>query len=146
VRIWRLLFISAAIFFLIVSARATAGAAELVMFESAGCSWCEKWDAEIAPIYPKTRESRIAPLRRVDLDDDLPADLKGLKAVIYTPTFVLLHRGREIGRILGYPGEDFFWALLDELMVKLAAVRNQKVAACRNNAVAGKVAPGSMVC
>jgi hypothetical protein len=27
--------------------------------------------------------------------------------------------GREIGRIRGYPGEDFFWGLLGEMIEKL---------------------------
>jgi hypothetical protein len=112
------------ILFLVPSGGAPAGAAQLIMFESAACGWCAKWNAEIAPIYPKTPEARIAPLRRVDLHGALPADLKQIKGVIYTPTFVLMHRGREIGRIVGYPGEEFFWALLEELMAKLAQVRD----------------------
>ena len=37
-----------------VAMAATANAAELVMFRRDGCSWCAKWDREIAPIYPKT--------------------------------------------------------------------------------------------
>jgi thioredoxin-related protein len=105
--------------------RALAETVQLIMFESAACSWCEQWDEEIAPIYPKTEEARIAPLRRVSVDDDLPADLAGLKSVVYTPTFVLMAGNREVGRILGYPGEDFFWALLDELMVKLARAQDR---------------------
>ncbi len=104
---------------MIMGYRAPAWAAELIMFESEGCTWCEAWDREIAPVYPKTAEARIAPLRRADIDDELPPDLAALKPVIYTPTFVLLHEGKEVGRILGYPGEDFFWALLEELIGKL---------------------------
>jgi hypothetical protein len=34
---------------------------------------------------------------------------------------VLVDRGREIGRIRGYPGEDHFWGLLGVLMKKLDA-------------------------
>jgi len=43
------------------------------------------------------------------------AHLKGLR---YTPTFVLTEGDREIGRIVGYPGADFFWALLADLLAK----------------------------
>ncbi|MDP6706203.1 MAG: hypothetical protein QF893_07670 [Alphaproteobacteria bacterium] len=96
-----------------------AAAAELVMFESTACEWCEAWDEEIGPIYPKTEEARRAPLRRVDIHDKLPADLAGLAAVVYTPTFVLVEGGREYGRILGYAGEDHFWGLLGILMKQL---------------------------
>ena len=104
------------------------------MFESQACTWCETWNAEIAPTYPKTAEARIAPLRRVDIFDDLPPDLRGLKAVIYTPTFVLMHEGAEIGRIRGYPGEDFFWPLLDELIAKLPRPENDEQLSSRRGA------------
>lgn len=97
-----------------------AKAAELVMFESDICEWCEVWNEEIGPIYPKTAEGRRAPLRRVDIYDPRPADLRGIEGVRFTPTFVLLDdRGVEVGRINGYPGEDFFWGLLSELIDKL---------------------------
>ena len=36
----------------------------------------------------------------------------------FSPTFVLTDGGREIGRIEGYPGEDFFWGLLEAMMPK----------------------------
>ena len=94
-------------------------AAELVMFEQAGCEWCEVWDQEISEIYPKTTEGKRAPLRRVDLHAERPVDLRFVKAVRYTPTFVLIDSGREIGRIQGYPGKDFFWGLLGDLIDRL---------------------------
>lgn len=94
-------------------------AAELVMFESAGCIWCATWNREVGVIYDKTAEARIAPLRRVDIDGPRPADLVGVGAIIYTPTFVLIDEGREIGRILGYPGEANFWGLLGVELKKL---------------------------
>ncbi len=96
-----------------------ANAAQLIMFEQAGCEWCEVWDEEIAEIYPKTPEGKRAPIRRVDLHAERPADLTGIKAVRFTPTFVLVDQGREVGRIQGYPGEDFFWGLLGELIERL---------------------------
>ncbi len=94
-------------------------AAELVMFESEYCEWCERWHEEIGPIYPKTWEGRVAPLRRVDVDEEWPEDLKSIRGIRYTPTFVLMEDGREVGRLVGYPGEDFFWPLLDDLLAKL---------------------------
>jgi len=96
-----------------------ASAAELVMFESDSCEWCQRWHAEIGVIYGKTAEAKMAPLRRVDVYDPVPADLSHLRAVHYTPTFVLMQDGEELGRIQGYPGEEFFWGLLAEEMGKL---------------------------
>ena len=106
---------------LLVSALAArpASAAELIMFEQANCHWCETWDAQIGPAYPKTKEGRIAPLRKVDIHSRLPADLAGIDPGRYTPTFVLVENGQEVGRIRGYPGEDFFWGLLGEMLQKL---------------------------
>jgi len=98
-----------------------ARAAELVIFEQAGCAWCEAFDREIAPIYGKTEEGLRARLRRVDTAQGLPPDLAFIETERLTPLFVLVDHGREIGRIRGYPGEDHFWGLLGVLMKKLDA-------------------------
>jgi len=91
------------------------------MFEQAGCVWCETFDREIAPIYPKTVEGQRAPLRRVNIDHTLPSDLAFLEMERLAPLFVLVEKGQEIGRIRGYPGEDHFWGLLGALIRKLDA-------------------------
>ena len=95
-----------------------ASAAELVMFESESCEWCEVWDEEIGVAYDKTIESKVIPLRKVDIDDEPHADFKHLEGLIYTPTFVVMDNGKELGRIIGYPGEDFFWQYLNEILTK----------------------------
>ena len=94
-------------------------AAELVMFDSPTCDWCAAWEREVGVIYDKTDEGRRAPLRRVNLAEERPADLKVVAGVVYTPTFVLMENGAERGRILGYPGEAHFWGLLGELIRRL---------------------------
>ncbi len=93
-------------------ARAT-GAAELVMVEEHGCMWCARWDAEISAVYPKTEAGRAAPLRRIDIRERRPDDIAFARPVTFTPTFVLVRDGVEVSRIEGYPGEDFFWGLLE---------------------------------
>lgn len=92
-----------------------ATAAELVMVEQSGCHYCAKWNAEISHIYPKTDEGEQAPLRRVDLRD-LPSDLTFKSKPVFTPTFVLMENGQELGRIEGYAGDEFFWFLLGQLL------------------------------
>lgn len=96
-----------------------ARAAELVMFEMQGCPWCVYWKREIAPKYPKTDEGKAAPLRLVDMRAPRPADLVDVAPVKAAPTFVLMHEGREIGRITGFPGEDFFWPMLAQMLEKV---------------------------
>ena len=97
-----------------------AVAAELVMVEQVGCAWCARWNDEIAPAYPKTDEGRFAPLRRVDLRR-MPEDLEIARRVTFTPTFLLVEDGQEIARMEGYPGEDFFWPLLEKMLVEHTA-------------------------
>jgi len=100
------------------------GAVELVMFDQIHCEWCARWDDEIGGIYPKTDEGEAAPLRRVDIHDDRPEDLSGIKGVVFTPTFVLVEDGAELGRIAGYPGADFFWPMLGKLLEKRAGAQD----------------------
>jgi hypothetical protein len=98
-----------------------AEAAELLMYRRAGCPWCAAWDRDIGPIYPKTAIGRRIPLRNVDLDRGEAPAIHSRGPIRYTPTFVLVENGREVGRIEGYPGEAFFWGLLEQLAEKLPA-------------------------
>lgn len=99
---------------------AAAGELELLMFEQPGCIYCAAWNAEVAPEYPLTEEGRAAPLRRLQLRDPLPEGLELVAPPVFTPTFVLVEDGVESGRIAGYPGEDFFWPLLGQLIAGAA--------------------------
>lgn len=53
------------------------------------------------------------------LTDPPIAGLTLASPVTLTPTFVLTDSGREVGRIAGYPGSDFFYPLLEDLLKKL---------------------------
>lgn len=119
----RALYRYAAALVLGLSVMVGAASAEtrLVMVEEQGCVWCERWLADIGPIYPKTAEGKVAPLQRVDLADPLPKDINFKKSLRFTPTFVLVIDGEEVNRIEGYPGEDFFWGLLG-MMLKSAHI------------------------
>ena len=59
-----------------------AGAAELVVFDSPACSYCEQCEDEIAETYPKTEEGKKPTLRRVFIHDYMPTDLRKLKPII----------------------------------------------------------------
>jgi hypothetical protein len=98
---------------------APAAAAELVMVEEPGCIYCARWNAEIAPAYPKTAEGQAAPLLRIGLNAPRPGDLVFQTPLRITPTFVLVDSGVEVARMEGYPGDQFFWPLLGAMLEKL---------------------------
>lgn len=103
---------------LCLPAAAEAPQLKLLMIEQPGCTYCARWDAEIAPAYPKTEEGQAAPLQRHQLNDPVPEGMQLTSPPVFTPTFILLADGTETGRIQGYPGADFFWPLLAGLIAK----------------------------
>lgn len=103
----------------IASMCVNARAAQLVMFQQAGCAWCEAFNREVAPVYGKTDEGALAPLRRLDIAEPLSADLAFIGRERFTPLFVLVDKGHEIGRIRGYPGDYNFWGMLGALIKRL---------------------------
>lgn len=96
-----------------IGAAPPAPADRLVMFEQKGCPYCAAWNREIGGIYAKTDEGRKLPLRRVDIADPRPQDLRSVTNIVATPTFVIIHCGKEFRRITGYIGQDQFWGLMD---------------------------------
>ncbi len=105
---------------LMVTLPAGAGlAAELLVLERAGCPYCARFDAEIGRVYDKTDEARRAPLRRIDIEKSLPEGYAFALPERITPTFVLVENGREIARLRGYPGQEFFWGMLGVMLEKL---------------------------
>ncbi|ULB11430.1 thioredoxin family protein [Cereibacter azotoformans] len=104
--------------FVLLALGAAPAAAELrlMMIEQPGCVWCEAWDREVAPVYDRTAEGQAAPLVRQQLRADLPEGVSLARPATFTPTFVLTEDGHEVGRIEGYPGDSFFWALLGQML------------------------------
>ncbi len=100
-----------------------ASARELLMFERKGCAYCLKFDHDVAPIYEKTEEGQRAPLRRVDLSNGTPGDVVLASPVRFTPTFVLVDEGREVGRITGYASDEAFWGLLGSMTDTMQGTR-----------------------
>jgi hypothetical protein len=101
---------------LLISSFSAMAETRLIMVEEDGCVWCARWNEEISEIYPKTAEGRAAPLRRIDIRAPRPDDIAFERRLHFTPTFVLVVDGAEKSRIEGYPGEDFFWGLLGQML------------------------------
>ncbi len=97
--------------------------AVLVMISDPGCPYCARWEKEVAPGYEAGEDAKIAPLVRRFRH---APDIAFIERVVYSPTFVMLVRGREVGRIVGYGGADLFWMQLAGLMedVRIALQRS----------------------
>lgn len=89
------------------------------MFERDGCVWCARWNREIAPVYDKTDEAKVLPLRRINMDRDKEPGFQLASPVRFTPTFLIVDDGREIGRITGYMNDESFWGLLGKYAARL---------------------------
>ena len=100
-------------------AAAGAQAAELVMVDMKACSYCAKFRHDVAPTYDSTAAGQMAPLRKVSPLKKWPADLAGVRPAPYTPVFILVDNGREIGRFAGYTNAQAFWAKLNPLLASL---------------------------
>jgi len=111
---------------------AAARADQLVMFQQDGCPYCAAWDQNVGRIYAKTDEAKVLPLRRVDIGAPRPRDLRAIRGVVFTPTFVVMHCGREVARITGYISDDQFWGLLDAAVKSIADNPSKGSAACAN--------------
>jgi hypothetical protein len=98
---------------------AAAAQTTLLMFEEIGCPYCEQWRAEVGVVYNKTEEGKRAPVKIILLGEALPEGVSIGAEPFYTPTFVLLDEGVEVGRIEGYPGEAFFYGLLNRMLNNL---------------------------
>lgn len=95
----------------------------LIMVEQPGCAYCAAWDDQIAPAYDRTDEGRFAPLQRADLRMGPPEGVEYDRPARFTPTFILVRDGREIARMEGYVGQDFFWPLFRDMLERHTAFR-----------------------
>lgn len=88
----------------------------LLMVESPSCVYCRMFDRQIAPIYAVAPEGRAVPLERMRLGRPAPEGVTLAYPPSATPTFVLVGPdGTERDRLIGYPGEDFFWGYLGRM-------------------------------
>ncbi|MCS6891753.1 MAG: thioredoxin family protein [Rhodovarius sp.] len=99
-----------------------AAEARLIMLERHDCPYCRRWLREVGEeAWNRSDLGRRAPLRRVDIAQGLPEDLRFLRNWRFTPTFILIARGAEIGRIIGYQSDWFFWQQAEALLARLSA-------------------------
>ncbi|MEX0956603.1 MAG: transcriptional regulator [Rhizobiaceae bacterium] len=96
----------------------SAVAAELVYVELKSCAYCMRFNRQMAHAYQTSETGRQIPLRPVNLMQRWPADLKNVDRPPYTPVFILVEDGRELGRFNGYTGPSQFNRELKRLLNK----------------------------
>lgn len=102
-------------------ALADGGRTELLYIDKAGCPWCARFEADVLPGYPHSDIGKAAPIRRASLDEGQPRDVGLKEPVRFSPTFVLLRDGREMGRIVGYMDNGTFYGLMEKLLAETPA-------------------------
>ncbi|MDH3335815.1 MAG: hypothetical protein OEL50_04140 [Rhodospirillaceae bacterium] len=106
------------------------GAADLLYFYSEACVYCDRWNEEVGSIYNKTEESSVLKLRPIDIHAKIPSDIEHIKGVVYTPTFVAVDGGREVGRIVGYGGDMFFWQNVEIILGDMKKKSSKSALSC----------------
>ena len=101
-------------------ASAGARAMDLVMFESPTCGTCKLFKREVLPIYAESPAGKVFPLWVAEMGGKVPFRLS--EPVTFTPTFVWVDNGVEVGRFAGYFGKAQFFNIVN----KAASAQNHK--------------------
>jgi hypothetical protein len=92
-------------------------AIELLVYEHRDCVYCQLFRRDVLPRYQQALAAEL-PIRFVDIAE-AGNEAPGLRRKVDTlPTAVLMLRGREIDRIVGYWGPDNFFKLLAHLRAR----------------------------
>lgn len=113
-------FLARAAVFLFAFTAPAMAEMRLVMIEQAGCAYCKLWNRDVSDAYANSPEGARAPLLRLDLRAPVPDDMRFAARPVFTPTFILIDNGEEIGRIEGYASAQFFWEHLGRLLDQAA--------------------------
>ena len=95
-----------------------AADSQLIMVTSDYCPYCQAWERDIGVVYHKSPYAPSLPLTRVYVESKLPEDMTFQRPVIGTPTFLIIHDGKEIDRQRGYIDAEMFWWWLSEHKTK----------------------------
>lgn len=89
---------------------------ELVVMEAPGCTYCTLFRRDVLPSYQASERAKDVPIRFVDINDEAASALGLDGPVDVVPTFVVLQNNKEIGRIPGYTGPEFFFHTMNYLL------------------------------
>jgi hypothetical protein len=98
---------------------ATASGFRLLMIEQPSCIYCRIFNRDVAPAYAASPEGQAVPLVHADLRGPWPEGVTLVSRPTVTPTFILIGPdGVERDRLMGYPGDDFFWGYLTRMLTR----------------------------
>lgn len=92
-----------------------AGRFEILVFERAGCRYCEVFRADVARRYRELPMARKMPMRFVDVER---ADIGALRLkadLRIVPTAVVMKDGAELDRVQGLVSAQGFFLLLQHI-------------------------------
>lgn len=89
-----------------------ARARELIAFEAKNCGPCKNFKREVLPIYAESPAGKVFPLWVVEMGSKLPFRLA--EPVTFTPTFVWVDNGVEVGRFAGYYNKEQFFSIVNK--------------------------------
>ncbi len=101
-----------AVFAILGFASAGAQAMDLIVFESPSCGTCKVFKREVLPIYAGSPAGKVFPLWVVEMGDKVSFRLN--EPVTFTPTFVWVDNGVEVGRFSGYFGKEKFFGIVNK--------------------------------
>ena len=93
-----------------------SGNLELVVMEAPGCIYCTVFRRDVLPAYQASERAKDVPIRFLDVNDEAVAALGLDQPVNIVPTFVILKRNKEIGRLPGYVGPEAFFHTINFLI------------------------------
>ena len=89
---------------------------ELLVVEVDNCIYCRIFRRDVAPTYQGSGRNRSVPMRFVDLNAPDVDRLSLAAPIDSVPTVLVVENGREVGRIAGYVGPEFFFHSLDRIL------------------------------
>ena len=89
---------------------------ELIVMEAEGCTYCDLFRRDVLPSYQASERAKDMPIRFLDINDATAEELGLDSPVDIVPTFVVLKDHKEVGRIPGYVGPEFFFHSINHLI------------------------------
>ena len=89
---------------------------ELIVMEAEGCTYCELFRRDVLPSYQASERAKDMPIRFLDINDAIPEALGLDSGIDIVPTFVVIKNHKEVGRIPGYMGPEYFFHSINHLV------------------------------